>query len=246
MDSLTQMILGASVGAAVMGKRYGRKAALVGAICGTIPDLDVFIPMGDPVSDMTYHRGFSHSILFAILATPLLVWVLSKIKWFEFVCDKRTHLGVFLALVTHPLLDAMTIYGTQIFWPLPVAPIGVGSIFIVDPLYTLPFLGFLIWFLINKSQRAIRMGLIISTAYLGWSAMIQNCVYDMASAQVESDRILVQPTLLNTILWRVLVIKEGAYKVGYYSLFDKTTDIQFGVQSHEMVHQRISRRSPRG
>ena len=81
MDSLTQIVLGASVGAAIMGKTHGRKAALVGAICGTIPDLDALIPMGDPISNMTYHRGFSHSFLFCIFATPLFVWLFSKIKW---------------------------------------------------------------------------------------------------------------------------------------------------------------------
>jgi len=183
--------------------------------------------MGDPVSDMTYHRGFSHSILFCIIMTPVFAWIFSKIKWFDVVRDKRTHIGIFLILFTHILLDAMTIYGTQLFWPLPMAPVGVGSIFIIDPLYTLPFLGFLIWFLINKSQRAIRLVLIISTAYLGWSAIIQNCVHNMASAQVDSDKILVQPTPFNTILWRVLVMEEGAYKVGYYSLFDKTNNIEF-------------------
>jgi len=227
MDSLTQMTLGAAVGVAVMGKRHGRKAALIGAIGGTVPDLDVFIPMGDPVSDFTYHRGFTHSILFCLLMTPILGWLFSKIKWFDVVRDKRTHLGIFLILFTHILLDAMTIYGTQIFWPLPVAPVGVGSVFIIDPIYTLPLLGFVIWFLVNKSQRAIAYGLIISTTYLGWSVAIQNCVHNMASAQVESDKILVQPTPFNTILWRVLAVEDGAYKVGYYSLFDDATNIEF-------------------
>ncbi len=228
MDSLTQMTLGAAVGAAVMGKTHGRKGALVGAICGTVPDLDVFIPLGDPVSDFTYHRGISHSILFCILATPLLVWLFSKWKWMQIsISDKRVYTAIFLILLTHILLDAMTIYGTQIFWPLPVPPVGVGSVFIIDPLYTLPCLGFLMWFLISKSQRAITYGLIISTSYLIWSVAIQNCVYHMASAQVESDKILVQPTPFNTILWRILVIEEGAYKVGYYSLFDDTTEIEF-------------------
>ena len=43
MDSLTQAALGAAIGEAVLGKKIGRKAAILGAIGGTIPDLDVFI-----------------------------------------------------------------------------------------------------------------------------------------------------------------------------------------------------------
>jgi inner membrane protein len=43
MDSLTQIVLGASVGEAVAGKKIGNKAMLWGAIAGTIPDLDVLL-----------------------------------------------------------------------------------------------------------------------------------------------------------------------------------------------------------
>ena len=83
MDSLTQMALGAAIGAAIGGKKYGRKSVLMGAIIGTIPDTDVFLFVNsDPVTAFTYHRGFSHSILFALFATPLFVWLFSKIKWF--------------------------------------------------------------------------------------------------------------------------------------------------------------------
>ena len=38
MDSLTQIVLGAAVGEAVLGKKVGNKAMLWGAIAGTIPD----------------------------------------------------------------------------------------------------------------------------------------------------------------------------------------------------------------
>ncbi len=63
MDSLTQALLGASVQGALLGRWQGRKALLYGAALGTLPDLDVLIDYGDPVAEMTYHRGFSHSLL---------------------------------------------------------------------------------------------------------------------------------------------------------------------------------------
>ncbi|MCB1809635.1 MAG: metal-dependent hydrolase, partial [Candidatus Competibacteraceae bacterium] len=70
MDSLTQVTLGAAVGTAVLGRRIGYRAALWGGICGTLPDLDVFVPFGDPVADFTYHRSFSHSLLVLTALTP--------------------------------------------------------------------------------------------------------------------------------------------------------------------------------
>ena len=62
MDSLTQLALGAAVGEAAMGRKVGHRAILWGAIAGTLPDLDVFVPLGDVVRDFTYHRSASHSV----------------------------------------------------------------------------------------------------------------------------------------------------------------------------------------
>ena len=77
MDSFTQFALGAAIGGAALGPRAGRKAILWGGVCGTLPDLDIFVPLGDPVSDFTYHRGVSHAFFFLTLAAPVvaaLIW----------------------------------------------------------------------------------------------------------------------------------------------------------------------------
>ena len=46
-----------------------------------------------------------------------------------------------LVFGTHVLLDCFTVYGTQALWPLPLPPVGWATIFIIDPLYTLPLAG---------------------------------------------------------------------------------------------------------
>ena len=43
-----------------------------------------------------------------------------------------------LVLFTHPLLDTLTIYGTQLLQPFSDHPFGVGSVFMIDSLYTVP------------------------------------------------------------------------------------------------------------
>ena len=68
MDSVTQIVLGSAVGHAVLGRQAGRRAALWGAVCGTLPDLDVLVPLADPVAAFTYHRSASHSL---IILTPV-------------------------------------------------------------------------------------------------------------------------------------------------------------------------------
>ena len=126
MDSLTQIVLGASVQGAILGKYQGRRAYIYGAMLGTLPDLDVFIPYPDPISDMTYHRGFSHS-LFVLTAVGIGgAWLISKFYQWRGqplpYSTTRLAVAMTLALTTHPLLDSLTVYGTQLFWPLATHP----------------------------------------------------------------------------------------------------------------------------
>ena len=68
MDSLSQIALGAAVSVAVMGRRTAVwKAALWGAVAGTLPDLDVLIDHGDAIRNMVLHRTESHALLWLTL-----------------------------------------------------------------------------------------------------------------------------------------------------------------------------------
>ena len=80
MDSLTQIVLGAAVGEVVLGKKVGNRALLWGAVGGTIPDLDVAASMFlDPLQTLAAHRGFSHSIVFAVLGAFLFGWLIHRL-----------------------------------------------------------------------------------------------------------------------------------------------------------------------
>ena len=93
-----------------------------GAIAGTVPDLDVFIPMGDAVADFTYHRSFSHSLFVLAALTPLFVWLILKIHPQTRGLRIRWGITIYAVFATHVLLDSLTVYGTQIFWPLSEHP----------------------------------------------------------------------------------------------------------------------------
>ena len=134
MDSVTQIVLGASVAGVCAPAGSRRRALLVGAALGTLPDLDVLIDYGGAVENYTYHRGFSHS-LFVLAPFALLLWVVLSKFWTPVrQAPGRWYLAIFLALATHPLLDAHTSYGTQLLWPLTPPPVAWSTIFIIDPL----------------------------------------------------------------------------------------------------------------
>ena len=140
MDSLTQAVLGAGIAGAIAPAGHRRKALLLGAALGTLPDLDVFIDYGGAVENFTMHRGFSHSIFVLLPFSLVLWWVLWKLWPPVREAPLRWLAVVSLALITHPLLDAHTAYGTQLLWPLDVPPTMWATLFIIDPLFTLPLL----------------------------------------------------------------------------------------------------------
>ena len=179
MDSVTQFALGATVGTAVLGRRVGaRSGIIIGGLLGTLPDLDVFVPVADPVASFIGHRGATHSLIVHTLVTPLISEAL--VRSFAKLRNIRplAYAAVFFCLTTHALLDAMTVYGTRLCWPIWDEPVGLGSIFIIDPLFSLPLLIVTIWaaFLHQWTVlygRAVPCALSLSALYLGWTVIGQ-------------------------------------------------------------------------
>jgi len=235
MDSLTQLALGAAVATTVMaGTNESRvKILLTGAVLGTLPDLDVIIDYGDVVSNMVLHRTESHAFFYQTLASPFLAWLAAR------CCQQQQYyrswlLATWLILISHTLIDAMTVYGTQFARPFSNTPFAVGSIFIIDPAYTLPLLLGLGWYASGRSWglAANNAMLAVSGIYLLWSVMVQWQVTQVAQRslqqqQLSYQQVLVTPAPLNTLLWRIVVLTDTGYAEGFYSLLDDSEQISF-------------------
>lgn len=235
MDSLTQAVLGAALQGAVLGRIQGRRSLLYGAALGTLPDLDVLIRYADPVSQMTYHRGFSHSLFVLTALAAVLAWLVSAVarrRW----PDKgyrltRLFLAFWLVLVTHPILDAFTVYGTQLFWPLSLTPQSWAAVFIIDPVYTLPLLGAVLYAafkgMAGKAVAVLGVALAFSTAYLGYGlagrmAAEQRFALALHQQGVVVTHVRAVPIAFNSMVWRVLAkTPDGQYYEGISSAFDQ-------------------------
>ena len=233
MDSLSQLALGAAVGVAVMGRRTTVwKAALWGGVCGTLPDLDALVDHGNPVLDMVRHRAETHALFWQTLASPVLAGAIAALERRPGLFA-RWWLTVWLVLVTHALLDAMTVYGTQLALPFSSHPFGLGSVFIIDPLYTLPLLAGLLATLLGRGEARghfNRAGLVLSTLYLAWSAAAQQHAEGVVRRQLgvpQQEALLVTPTPFNTVLWRIVRMRPDGYDEGFHSLLDGARPIRF-------------------
>jgi inner membrane protein len=228
MDSITHLFYGGVIAAAIAPRAHRRAALLAGMALNTLPDLDV-LPLAlcdDPVVRLTWHRAATHSWL----VLPFVAWALWA--WFRrrggrvAEAPGRWFAVILVTLLSHPLLDAFTVYGTQLFWPLPMRPLMWSSLFIIDPLFLLPWLAaFLVaWFARGRiGRRALTAGLVLGIGYLGWSWIAKSMVdreADRALAAMglaDAPRFSV-PTPLNTLAWRVVAMTPGGYVEGFRSV----------------------------
>lgn len=316
MDSLTQIVLGASMGELVAGRKLGNKAMLWGAIAGTIPDLDVLLGATflSPIDSLAFHRGISHSIFFAFLAPIALAlytqwfyknnyhakkWILyttatlgtlfllfsgvianaipivftekiswitlmvslaaiyffSKRLWTRYINTKPSYtplsfahwyLFFFITIITHPILDSCTGYGTQLLQPFSDARIAWDNISVADPLYTG---GYLLCLIIaanirknnNLRQMINGLGILWSLLYMGWTIHNKSTINDgfqhaLHANQIEHTRCLTTPTIFNNILWHCVADSDSVYYDGFMSINDTSVMTLTPIEkNHDLI-----------
>src|ERR1051325_4484136 len=158
MDSLTHLVLGSAIGEVALGKKIGHKAALIGAIANTLPDLDIFFNFftDDPILKLQIHRSYSHAFLIHILIAFPLAWLTHRI-FKRRILYRQWYLLWVLGLVSHALLDCCTTYGTQLLLPFSHQLVGFNNIAVIDVFFTLPFMVFVVTCLFMNRKNPLRI-----------------------------------------------------------------------------------------
>ena len=307
MDSITQIVLGAAAGDAVLGKRIGNRAMVWGAIAGTIPDLDIIGNLWmSELDSLAFHRGISHSFLFSIVGAFLFGWLIHRMYesrfhkligmagWIlislataslfllvgkfsiikaaigisigvggSYLTFKRFNRPAFAkpeaslrdwqwlffwSLITHPILDTFTAYGTQLFAPFSNYRAAISNISVADPAYTLLFVIPLIIAAFYHRSKPIRKklvwtGIILSSIYMCFTLynkyrVTQVMKDTLVAENIEYSRFFTSPSILNNILWTGVVDSKGVYYFGQYSLLD--IEPKFKLSKMEKNHDLIA------
>ncbi len=170
----------------------------------------------------------------AIAALVIIAIILWKVRNANDATAKEWSWLFWWALVTHPLLDCHTTWGTQLFWPLPLK-VAYNNIFVVDPAYTLPFLFCLSIVLFLKRTDPKRrwitaIGLGMSTAYMVLTLGFKWIAYSHITASLHRQGIdyiacSTRPTPFNALLWTTNVECADDYALGYYSILDEKPEV---------------------
>ena len=139
-SAFTHAFFGAALGGVYATRRMHARFWVLAAACAVLPDADVLaFEFGIPYGSMFGHRGFTHSLAFALLLGTAVA-----LLFFRGAPNRRA-LALFFSLATasHGALDALTNGGLGVaffapftgeryffpFRPVQVSPIGVGEFF---------------------------------------------------------------------------------------------------------------------
>ncbi len=220
MDPITQGAFGA-VFAQTQGKKKDlAKAAVIGALAGMAPDLDIIIRSADDsLLALEYHRHFTHSLLFIPFGGLICSLFLHPLLGRRFgVSFLQTLLWCIIGFATHGLLDGCTSYGTQLLWPLSDKRFAWDIISIIDPLVTIPLLTLIILAARRKARRYVILALVWLALYFGFSAFQHQRALDEGeklalSRGLAIENIEAKPSFANILIWKVITTTKNSYYV---------------------------------
>lgn len=219
MDPVTQGAFGAVFAQLNKSRLNLGKAALIGALAGMAPDLDIFIrSQSDPLLALEYHRHFTHSLFFipigALLCATAFYFTFAKRWGWRFF---NVWLCSLIGYATHALLDACTSYGTQLLWPFSDKRFAWDTISVIDPLVTIPLL-FFIFLAIRKGKLFAYLGVGWIALYFSLAELQHRRALDMGRTIAEErvgtfKNLQAKPSFANIWVWKIIYETDQAYYV---------------------------------
>src|SRR6478735_8207124 len=238
MDSLTHIALGACIGEAFFEKGFGKKAMIWGALAQSIPDIDFIASFWlGTTEDLLAHRGFTHSILFALLITPVFAYAADAIHRPHEIMFRKFLLFFAAEVFMHLLLDGFNNYGVGWLEPFSHHRYSFNVLYVADPFFSIwPGIACVALIFLGRYNVKRRFwwkfGLIIPFVYLDYcivnKLIIKKEVNEIFVKQnIPHERYFTTPAPLQNWLWFVVAGNDSGYYVGYRSVFDKQKEMSF-------------------
>lgn len=226
------------MGEAFFEKGFGKKAMLWGALAQSIPDIDFIAGLWmPPAAALLAHRGFTHSILFALLIVPALALAAGKVHRLRNIAFRTWLLFFGTQVLLHLFIDVFNNYGIGWFEPFSHTRYSFNILYVADPFFSL-WPGMALFMLIFLNRFSVRrwfwwrFGLIIPFFYLAYCSLnkiiIDREVKSAFEKQgISQQRYFTTPAPLQNWLWYVVAGTDSGYYVGFRSLFDRVKEINF-------------------
>lgn len=209
-----------------------------GALAQSIPDIDFVASLWLNTSEnLLAHRGFTHSLLFALLIVPVFALVADKIHKPHNIAFRKWLLFFTTEVLVHLFTDGFNNYGIGWLEPFSHARFSFNTIYVADPFFSLwPGIAFLMLCVLGRYHPARKFwwksGLMIPVFYLCYCTVnkikITAEVNEIFINQhIPHERYFTTPAPLQNWLWYVVAGNDSGYYVGFRSLFDSQRKINF-------------------
>lgn len=218
MDPLSQAAVGSTLAQTASPRENILAFSVLGAVAGMAPDLDILIrSSADPLLFLKYHRQFTHSLVFIPFGALLVAMIFHRL-FRHTLSFRESSLACLLGYATHGLLDACTSYGTQLFWPFTDYRVSWNVVSVVDPVFTLPVLSFVILATFRKRRAFTYAAAAWAIGYLLLGLAQQERAAAAAERMARAlghvpTRLSVKPAFGNIVLWKIIYEYEGRYHV---------------------------------
>ncbi len=239
MDNLTHLVTGGIGYRLIKLETFkidgSTKYALIFLIASLFPDVDSIARLWGIEAYIIHHRGMTHSVLFAVIFSMLVSFILSLSK------EKTSFKGkvfilFFLGMTIHIFMDIITSYGTQILWPITNYRFRLDWLFIVDPIYTLVLLIlFLATFMFKEHKKKLAL---LSLSWIFFypilcGALKEGYTYWLNSKTLANPvKVELLPDFLTPFRWKIIKREQKIYHVGQLKIpegelvfLDKTFDV---------------------
>jgi len=225
LDNVTHAALGLAIAEAGFRGSLGTAGLALALVASELPDIDIFLGIGDPWAMITTHRGITHSVLLVPVVAAALAGIWS---WFSSAGSFRMFfLLAGACLLAHIGLDVLTTYGTRILEPLSSRRFGLGWVAVIDPVVTGVLLAGAIaaWWLRNQNPAAgprfAQAALLVVAGYFllgAWMHQRAMRVVHRQTAQLGAPVAADATPQLGTIfLWRLLYRGPDTFWVARYN-----------------------------
>ncbi len=232
MDPVTHIAAGALGGKLAQAGFDKRQIFWFCVLAAWIPDIDNLLGLLGPEAYLLYHRGFTHSVFGGAILALLLagVW---KLFGRTFPFAGGVLLG-YACILLHIFLDLITSYGTLIFFPLTRARYTINSIFIIDPIYTIAMILFLVAAKIRKThaRRIVAVGMGWALLYPMLAFGINKAITGYYEGRLARDGVAYDGIELSTepfspFRWKLIVEDETSYRLAGVNTFDLGRELEF-------------------
>jgi inner membrane protein len=226
VDTLTHAALGAVAAHAITARAQcltPRERVALGAIAAAFPDLDfVAFPFAPLTFLADWHQAPTHSLvllpLWAAAIAGAFIMLKRRRDAFAQAC-----LVAAVGLASHIAADAITAYGTAVFYPLSRWRIGLGAVFVIDPIFSAIVLVTLAAALRGARPRAAALGLAVLAGYVALAAAAQRQAVETGRATARAHGIALQEMAafaqpLSPFHWKLIGVAGENYFEAYVNV----------------------------